>query len=61
VLTMQGFVKDIEPLQSALRKFVESARGARQCTLKEERAIKHKLIGISSSDLPEIARRMMYR
>jgi hypothetical protein len=54
VLTMQGFVRDIEPLYHSVKSFMEQSGGAYRCTLKEERAIKYKMQGIDSSDLPEV-------
>jgi len=60
VLTMQGYLKDVGPLVKALKKYIEEAGGAYRCTLKEERAIKHRLFGIGTADLPEIADRIEY-
>jgi hypothetical protein len=60
VLTMQGYLKDIGRLAEVLKQYVEEAGGALRCTLKEERAIKHKLFGIGSTDLPEIADHVEY-
>lgn len=61
VLTAQGFVRDIEPLHRAVRDFIKSAGGAVRCTLKEERAIRHKLAGVTSLQLPQIVAEARYR
>ncbi|HEV2479268.1 MAG TPA: hypothetical protein VGS79_06380 [Puia sp.] len=60
VLTMQGSVKDIRPLQIAVRQFVCDSGGAYRCTLKEERAIAHYLQAVTQVDLPEIAAHIEY-
>ncbi len=60
VLTMQGFIKDIEPLYEQLKKYLLKAGGAYRCTLKEERAIRFKMYGVTSPDLPEIANIITY-
>ncbi len=60
VLTIQGFIKDIVPLIEVLEKFIRDSGGARLCTIKEERAIRHKLFDINSQDLPEIADTITY-
>ncbi|GEM_PF-1212508 len=60
VLTAQGFVKDIEPLIEALRRYVNEAGGAVGCTLKEERALRFGLVGVMPEDLPEIVDRVEY-
>jgi hypothetical protein len=60
VLTMQGFIKDIVPLIDKIRTFLTESGGAYRCTIKEERAIAHKLCGINSSDLPEVAENITY-
>lgn len=61
VLTMQGYVKDILPLQGVLRQYLEEAGGAVSSILYEERALRHRLFKITSVDLPEIADRITYR
>lgn len=61
VLTMQGYLRDIDPLLQKLGNFIEATGGSSGCTLKEERAIRHKLIGIQAASLPEIAGRIDYR
>ncbi len=61
VLTMQGYVKDILPLQGVLRQYLEEAGGAVRGILYEERALHHRLFGISAADLPEIADKIMYK
>ncbi len=60
VLTMQGYIKTINVLAKAVRQYVEEAGGAYRCTLKEERAIRHKLFGVEANDLPEIADSVAY-
>lgn len=60
VLTIQGFVKDITPLIDSIRVFLTESGGAYRCTIKEERAIAHKLCNIDSSELPEIAETINY-
>lgn len=60
VLTMQGYIKDIDPLIDSVRKFIEDSGGACRCTIKEERAISHKLYSIAPDDLPEIADTIEY-
>jgi hypothetical protein len=55
VLTMQGYIKDIHPLIKSVRSFLTDSGGAYRCTIKEERAISHKLSNIEPPDLPEIA------
>ncbi len=60
VLTIQGFVKDIVPLHTEVKKYIEKSGGAYMCTLKEERAINYKLFGITCEDLPEIADKIIY-
>lgn len=61
VLTMQGFIKDIVPLYNKLREYLFEAGGAYRCTIKEERALRFKMYGIVSSDLPEIAGKILYQ
>lgn len=60
VLTIQGFIKDIVPLIDVIRRFLLESGGAYRCTIKEERAIAHKLCGIDASTLPEIAESIQY-
>lgn len=60
VLTIQGFVKDINPFCEILKEYIEQSGGAYLYTLKEERAIIHKLLGITPKDLPEIADEIKY-
>ena len=60
VLTIQGFIKDIVPLIDKVRDFLLRSGGANRCTIKEERAIGHKLVNITSTDLPEIAAQIDY-
>ncbi|RYU89461.1 hypothetical protein EWM62_14160 [Mucilaginibacter terrigena] len=60
VLTMQGFIKDIVPLYEILKSYILKTGGAYRCTIKEERAIKFKMYGIASVDLPEIAGNIQY-
>lgn len=60
VLTMQGYIKDIVPLYVALKEYLLQTGGAYRCTLKEERAIKYKMYGIDSVNLPEIAESITY-
>lgn len=60
VLTMQGFRKDICPLYKTLKEYLHQAGGIMKGTLKEERAIRHKLIGIIPEQLPEIADTITY-
>lgn len=55
VLTMQGYLGDIHLIQQLLTDYLNNAGGAYRCTLKEERAIRHKRYGISVADLPVIA------
>src|SRR5262249_55001668 len=43
VLTMQGYLRDIAPLIKVVKKYIEDAGGAYRCTIKEERALRHKL------------------
>jgi len=61
VLTIQGFKKDISNLKELIRKYVREAGGAVRCTMKEERAVRYKLCGIKSEDLPEIADKITYK
>ena len=61
VLTIQGFIKDIVPLIDSIRNFLIESGGAHRCTIKEERAIAHKLCGISAVDLPEVASSIQYK
>ncbi|MFT5890279.1 MAG: hypothetical protein ACI9Y7_000369 [Dokdonia sp.] len=60
VLTIQGFIKDIVPLTNIIREYIIESGGAYLCTIKEERALKYKLFGISADDLPEIANKIIY-
>jgi hypothetical protein len=60
VLTAQGFVRDIGNLHRVVRDYLEASGGAFRCTLKEERALRYKLSGISAAQLPEIAGRITY-
>lgn len=60
VLTIQGFIKDIVPLIDSIRNFLVQSGGAYRCTIKEERAIAHRLFNIDASDLPEIAEKIDY-
>lgn len=60
VLTIQGSVKDISPFFQILKDYIEQSGGAYLCTIKEERAINHKLFGITPKDLPEIADEIKY-
>lgn len=60
VLTMQGFIKDIVPLYNKLKEYLLTVGGAYKCTLKEERAIRYKMFGVDSPDLPEIADKINY-
>lgn len=60
VLTMQGFIKDIGPLIVSLHQYLLEAGGASRCSLKEERAIRYTLFGISEQDLPKIAASVVY-
>jgi hypothetical protein len=60
VLTIQGFIKDIVPLIDSIRNFLTDSGGACRCTIKEERAIAHKLCNIDSAELPEIAESIKY-
>lgn len=60
VLTMQGFIKEITPLYTAVKEYIEESGGAYMCTIKEERAIRHKLYGLESNNLPEIASKVVY-
>lgn len=61
VLTMQGFRRDIQPLYKALMQYLHEAGGIVRGTIKEEIAIRHQLIGITSQELPEIADRVVYQ
>lgn len=60
VLTMQGFIKDIVPLYDELKKYLLKTGGAYRCTIKEERALRFKMYGVDSYDLPEIAENIVY-
>ena len=60
ILTAQGFKRDIVPLRNALETYLHKAGGVARATLKEERAIAHKLIGITPHELPEIVDRVTY-
>lgn len=60
VLTMQGHVKTIHPLLASVKGYLEQAGGAFRCTVKEERAIKHQLFGVTAAELPEIADEVNY-
>ena len=60
VLTMQGYIKDIEKLYPVIKQYLLDSGGAYRCTLKEERAIDFKLYGINVEDLPEIAEKIDY-
>jgi len=60
VLTAQGFVRDISPLYEQLKKYLLETGGVFNCTLKEERAIKFKLYGLSPSHLPEVVSEISY-
>lgn len=60
VLTMQGFCRDIEPLIQSLTEYLHKAGGVVRGTIKEERAIRYKLIGVNPQELPEIADRVIY-
>lgn len=58
VLTAQGFIRDIGPLLGQLRTYLSQAGGTVRGTLKEERAIRHRLFGIAAADLPEIVEKV---
>ena len=60
VLTMQGFCRDIGPLSQSLIEYLHRAGGVVRGTIKEERAIRYKLIGVNPQNLPEIADRVIY-
>ena len=60
VITMQGYIADILPLQGVLRQYLEEAGGVVNGILYEERALKNKLVGITPPDLPEIADKIQY-
>lgn len=60
VLTMQGHEQDVHAVASSLLDFLKRAGGATRGTLKEERAISHRLFGITYEDLPEIADRVIF-
>ena len=60
VLTMQGFKRDIEPLSQSLTKYLHRVGGVVRGTIKEERAINYKLIGVNPVELPEIADKVIY-
>lgn len=58
VLTAQGTVPQIHPLVNVVRDFILEAGGVDGCTLKEERAIRYHLQGITPADLPEVIDRL---
>ncbi len=60
VLTAQGYIKDISPLIESLRTYLHEAGGAKRCSLKEERALKSTLFGITVKDLPEVIENVDY-
>jgi len=60
VLSMQGSLKDVQPLGEKVKAFIAASGGAARCTIKEERAIRYKLVGTASHELPEIAHEVTY-
>jgi len=60
VLTMQGYIKDIKNIYNSTTNFLVKSGGAYLCTVKEERAIKHKIYNIKQEDLPEIADKITF-
>ena len=60
VFTMQGYVRDIDPLTGRLRQFLEEAGGAAHCGLMEERALRYGLFNATHEGLPEIADKVVY-
>ena len=60
VFTVQGYIKDIEPLIKSVKAFIEESGGADKCTIKEERAIAHILCNMTANELPEIAESVHY-
>jgi len=60
VLSAQGYLDDIRPIMALLKEYLTKAGGAAKCTLKEEIAVRHKLYGITTKDLPEIVESVMY-
>lgn len=60
VLTAQGYKRDIEPLAARMLWYLENVGGIVRGRFKEERAIRHALIGVSPADLPEIIDRVVY-
>jgi len=54
VLTAQGRIKEISQLWSVLKNYVEESGGTYRCTMKEERAIRYKVYGVTNSDMPEV-------
>ncbi len=60
VLTMQGYRGDITSLMDSTIEYLDRAGGVVRGTIKEERAIRHRLFGITPVDLPEIADKITY-
>ncbi|PCI20916.1 hypothetical protein COB64_01525 [Candidatus Wolfebacteria bacterium] len=60
VLTMQGFIRDIHPLQAVVEKYLREVGGVVRCTIKEERAIRNQLFNMNVGDLPKIAYEVTY-
>lgn len=54
VLTAQGSKFDIPALARATKRYTQQAGGAVRAIIKEEIAIRHTLIGITHTDLPEV-------
>ncbi|MEN9558212.1 MAG: hypothetical protein RL141_581 [Candidatus Parcubacteria bacterium] len=60
VLTMQGHERNIRPLTQCLASFLARAGGVVRGTLKEERAIRYAMFGMTHEGLPEIADQVHY-
>lgn len=60
VLTAQGRVREISKLWPVLKSYIEKSGGTFRCTLKEERAIKYKVYGVTSVDMPEVIESVSY-
>lgn len=60
ILTAQGFRKDIEPLASSLRTYLNEFGGVVRGTLKEEKIVRYKLFGVEVSELPEVVDNVAY-
>lgn len=60
VLTMQGTRRQIGPLLSATHKYLKEIGGVVRGSIKEERAIRHRLFNMPVEDLPEVAKCIDY-